>query len=595
MKRSISFISLLLGMLFLASVLIACDSKSENDNGRANENETNASDERDMIVVDGVAKYTLVYPDNASSSVKAAMNSFLDAIKQATGVTLETKTDYLKRGALYDSQSSEILFGRTGYDETKQALKTIEASQFTIQKIGNKLVVVSPTDTLLENAVKYFTGTLIPANLEESNGKKSLCVAQYTSEKNALSNEDMIGSTPLADYVIIYETERAGYGEIATRLSEIIKEAFDVILPVYADNRREESAAEILIGKTNRQISQTLYTEAKPKLMTYKVVLKGYKLQIISGGPYSARECVDYLRFSLSTLKNDGEYFATDLAPDTKILSSSADLRIMTSNILAARWGEDSGTESAKIIPPVVQRVEIYAAVLAKYQPDAVGLQEADQKWINQLPAYLTLLKNDYGLEYTWVFKEQDGVQNLTSILYRSDKYELVDSGVQVNSYWNVAQKGYHLRLYTWVNLKEKSDPTHQFVLLNTHWAWESDEWIQKSVDEEIELIKTLRTRFSLPIFCTGDFNSKQDSAEYNRFMSEAGLNDLCKQAREAACLVNECGGCGNIGSPRSGGNYIDHIFGSGGYTVKRYETVVGNRIHWLSDHAPHYVDIMLS
>ena len=77
--------------------------------------------------------------------------------------------------------------------------------------------------------------------------------------------------------------------------------------------------------------------------------------------------------------------------------------------------------------------------------------------------------------------------------------------------------------------------------------------------------------------------------------MSEAGLNDLCKQAREAACLVNECGGCGNIGSPRSGGNYIDHIFGSGCYTVKRYETVVGNRIHWLSDHAPHYVDIKFS
>lgn len=62
------------------------------------------------------------------------------------------------------------------------------------------------------------------------------------------------------------------------------------------------------------------------------------------------------------------------------------------------------------------------------HQPDVIGMQEADQKWIDLLSAYLELLKRDYGIEYTWVFPTYDGVENMTSLLYRSDKYDLAAS-----------------------------------------------------------------------------------------------------------------------------------------------------------------------
>ncbi len=418
---------------------------------------------------------------------------------------------------------------------------------------------------------------------------------EYTSEHQDTEQGVMIAETPLSDYTIVYETERDGYAEIAERLRDMISNSFSINLPLYADNDHEEVGAEILIGKTNRSLSTSVYTEKSPQLMTYEVIVRQNKLQIVCGGPYSARQCVDSLRSSLSSLEKEGEYFATDLAPDTAELAADANLRVMTSNVLAARWGEDSNSAVARLIPPVSQRVEIFAALLADYQPDVIGMQEGDQKWIDQLPVYLEILKRDYGIEYTWVFPTYEGVQNLTSILYRSDKYDLVTSDVQVNSYWDVSQKNYHLRLYAWVKLQEKAVSAKEFIVLNTHWAWESADWVEKSVSEEIELVNSLRSQYGVPVFCTGDFNSNQYSADYSRFVSKAGVADLCPQAENIGALINECGGCGSIGSPRTDKSYIDHIFGVGSYTSLRYETIVGNEIQWLSDHAPHIADIKLN
>ena len=585
------FIAFFLITATLLTSLIACDTAS-NSEGETTDTATNEDTSNADV---GLEAYTVVYPDSASSLVKKAMEDLVTAIADATGITLQTKSDYIKRGSVYDSTTLEILFGRTAYDETATVLKTLDKTQFAIRAQGNKIVITSPTDANLSNAVSYIKDKMIPANLKEENGKKTFTFSDYTSDVVVEDTSLKINGVKLEDFIIVYETTRIGYDEVATRLADMIKTKFNITLNVYPDSRKTEVTNEILVGKTNRSTSATVYSTSAPKLMTYEVVVTGGKLQIVSGGPFSARECVDYLEFSISSLKSEGTYFKTDLATASASLANGADIRIMTSNVLAARWGEDATGEEADKTPPVAQRAEIYAAVLAKYQPDAVGVQEADQKWINQFPAYLTILKQDYGLEYTWLFNKHDGVQNMTSILYRSDKYQLVESGVQVNSYWSVSQKGYHLRIYTWANLKNKTDPTEQFILLNTHWAWESDDWVKKSINEEIALIKSLRERFNLPIFCTGDFNCKQDTSDYNRFMREAEVADLYKQAKTLGCLVNDCGGCGKIGASRSGGNYIDHIFGSGNYTTMRYETVVANRIAWLSDHSPQFADIKLS
>ena len=69
-------------------------------------------------------------------------------------------------------------------------------------------------------------------------------------------------------------------------------------------------------------------------------------------------------------------------------------------------------------------------------------------------------------------------------------------------------------------------------------------------------------------------------------------MKETMQQASEADTLVNYIGGCGSVGDTRYSETYIDHIFGYGQYDVLHYETILGNRIIWLSDHAPQFADI---
>ena len=109
---------------------------------------------------------------------------------------------------------------------------------------------------------------------------------EYVSGHEDTESGIMIGEIPLSDYAIVYETERDGYEEIAERLRDKIYKNFDITLPLYADTLHEEGRAEILIGKTNRPFSVSIYTEESPQLMTYEVIVRENKLQIVCGGPW---------------------------------------------------------------------------------------------------------------------------------------------------------------------------------------------------------------------------------------------------------------------------------------------------------------------
>ena len=58
--------------------------------------------------------------------------------------------------------------------------------------------------------------------------------------------------------------------------------------------------------------------------------------------------------------------------------------------------------------------------------------------------------------------------------------------------------------------------------------------------------------------------------------------------------LINKAGGCGTVGSLRNAnsGNYIDHIYGTAECNALRYETLILNQTHWMTDHSPMIADI---
>lgn len=596
---------LLLAVLMLGGLLSACRSGStpgETGTGSVTDAGTDGgADERIKLVEAGKSAYTLVYPASASSLALQAMNRFVNAIEKQTGVKLTTVNELRRPEKENDADAALILFGDTEYAATQAVRKTLAVDQYAIRAVGNQIVIVAATDTLLLSAAADYAADLLKPNLsEEADGSKTLYLQEYTYPSAKAEQAISVNGKKLYELSICYATDLPGYQAVAQQLQAMVLDITGYSLTVYADTEKMGSGAEILIGRTNRAMSQSLYTARTPKLMSYAVAVSETAMQILCGGPYSARECVSEMRFSLFGQEaldlKDGTYMEKQLAAEPVAATAGSDIRVMTSNVLAARWGEDYASEYASSIPPVEQRAEIYASILATYQPDAVGVQETDQKWLDYFPNYLTILKAQYGLDYTWLFQTMDGKPNLTTILYRSDRLELVESECKDYSFWNANRFSYHLRVLGWARLRVKADPTQEFVLLNTHWSHgennETPEQVDACMNEQIALVNKLWNDYGLPILCTGDFNNRQDSERILNLRQETGLRDSMLDAKENGTLVNYIGGCGNVGATRTSDTYIDHILGIGDYEVLKYETVLGNRAIWLSDHAPQYTDI---
>lgn len=604
-REGLSLLCLLLAVLMLGGLLSACkngDTSVETETEPATDASTEERpDERLKLVNAGQSAYTLVYPASASSLALQAMNRFVNAIEKQTGVKLETVNELRRPEGTEDASATLILFGDTEYAATQAVRKTLAVDQYAIRAVGSQIVIVAATDTLLLSAAADYAADLLKPNLiVEADGSKTLYLQEYTYPSSKAEQAISVNGKKLYELSICYATDLPGYQAIAKQLQALVLEVTGYSLNLYADSERSDGGAEILIGKTNRTLSQSLYTTRTPKLMSYAIEISGNRMQILCGGPYSARECVSEMRFSLfgqETLDlEDGTYMDKQLAADPIAATAGSDVRVMTSNVLAARWGEDYNTEYASTIPPVEQRAEIYASILATYQPDAVGVQETDQKWLDYFPNYLAILKTQYGLDYTWLFQTMDGKPNLTTILYRADRLELVESDCRDYSFWNANRSSYHLRVLGWARLRLKAQPEQEFILLNTHWSHgennETPEQVDACMNEEIALVNELWKRYSLPIFCTGDFNNRQDSDRILNLRQQTGLRDSMLDAKENGTLVNYIGGCGNVGATRTSDTYIDHILGIGDYEVLKYETVLGNRAIWLSDHAPQYTDI---
>ncbi len=584
MKR---FLSLLMCLTMLFG-LVSCNLFSGTEDGTGSEESTDAV-ERIKLVENGKAVYTVVYPNDADPAVLSAMRAFINKVKEVTGVTLPDKSDYVRFGQTRDPEAKEILFGRTSYDETQEILSGLYADEYVMKAVGNKIVIVSTKDSNLLTAVNYFGENLVKENLEGDEGNRTLYFEEYHFLAEGADKILNIGGKSIQDYTIIYENEREGYKEVATRLRDSIAKFTGCSLPVVADTLRAEGSCEILIGNTNRKLSGKCYKNFVD-WMTYKVVVEEDQLQLVSGGPFSARACVDEMSIMFFGTPGkqikDGTYLEKDLRSDeVASLSAGADVRIMTANVLTSWWGEDADSS----VPPAVQRAEIMATVLMLYKPDVVGLQEAQLPLKEAMAPYLEILSEKYGLEYSMLHTSYGGKQNLTSVLYRSDVLTVKDNGMYVYSYWS---GGYHMRNITWAVFQKG---TEQFMVANTHWAWETSEKANLSAEEHTDFINEMRSKYSCPIFSTGDYNAKHGHGHLNYFLENASVQCLQLQAKESDVLANECGGCNDVGTPRVGGNYIDHIIGGGNYTVLRYETVTGSMVHWLSDHSPHFADVVIN
>lgn len=229
-------------------------------------------------------------------------------------------------------------------------------------------------------------------------------------------------------------------------------------------------------------------------------------------------------------------------------------------------------------------REEIVPQVIADYLPDSVGLQECEGTWFLTLKAYLP----DYEIIGVGRLFGTPLVGESTAIMYRKDKYRLVDWG----TFWlsetpHIASKGwdakYH-RTCTWAIL-ENRETSERYAHVNTHLDNQGAEARTKG----LELIKEKAASFDMPVVVTGDFNFPKGSDLYKQLVAD-GLTDSSAIAKAADSGCTAHGYNGTVS-----GNPIDFILVNDEITDVKSYNIMREKYNdrYVSDHYPIYSDMI--
>ena len=223
-------------------------------------------------------------------------------------------------------------------------------------------------------------------------------------------------------------------------------------------------------------------------------------------------------------------------------------------------------------------------ALIRKYDPDIIGVQEAMHNQITDLVSNL----KDYA--YVGVGRDDGKTKGeFSTILYKKDKYTITRKG----TFWlsptpTVAgSKGWDAaitRVATWTIMKDKQSGGSFFVL-NTHF-----DHIGKEARRESALLVKKRgaeLAGNLPVIVTGDFNCKREEPPYAAIMSNDGLQLLDPAPSPApgtfcSFKVNSIA-C----------EPIDYVFHSSQWKASGYKVITDNDgKYYPSDHLPVIVQL---
>lgn len=202
---------------------------------------------------------------------------------------------------------------------------------------------------------------------------------------------------------------------------------------------------------------------------------------------------------------------ATQLFAQKKEKTTS--LKIASYNIQYDRVADTVNTW-AKRLPGVV-------SIFNKYQFDIVGAQEPYLTQLNDLMPQIS--------DYTYIGinisgKESEKRKHYTPILYKKDKFEVLDWG----TFWFSetpdvpGKKGWDAfspRICTWAKFKDKKSKK-KFYFFNVHFDHIGK--IARTESAKQLLAEVRKKADGYPVFVTGDFNTNQRTSNY-KILSDSG------------------------------------------------------------------------
>ncbi len=230
---------------------------------------------------------------------------------------------------------------------------------------------------------------------------------------------------------------------------------------------------------------------------------------------------------------------------------------------------------------PWRERFERLRDQIRFYEYDLLGMQEVRPE---QIAMFRTM--EEYDLLGTG--REGPGEGEHMTILYRRDRLELLDSATfwlsetpgEISLGWDAAYN----RICTWAKFRDKVGG-QEFYFFNTHFDHMGEVARVESARLLTAQIAAIAGESSLPVLCTGDFNSLPGSEPIRQMMSSLS----CAREVSVAPAYNAavtCRGHDVCSDPKVPGVEIDYIFVNEGVQVLKYGVLTDNNsTYYPSDH----------
>lgn len=459
----------------------------------------------DYIIIRGDDNYLL---EVAAKNISAAIST-------AFSFDLKFKSDFVTDAVPgYGEAELEILVGPCDRDESRSFISELKYNDYGYTMIGNKLVISGVTAAGTLKAVEHFVENVV--NKCEGDIFFSSAVQNYISRGEY--TDVSIGETPISEYSIVYpRTKKNGEDKIAKLIQIFISEFSGYTLEVKTD-AAEPTGKEIRIGVTSRDSAPTLAEG------------QCYVGNSGDGVLLCAADTVGLLNAFNSFVSMIEKTPSLTVKDTVNAPETGDELVVLDYNV----WMHTAGQEG---------RVNSLLNDIEKLNPDLMGLQECTHEWM----AFIT---EKFSEKYGIVGEGRDGTHTSTDqfnpILYRKDKFTLIDSGTRWLSetpetkYTKVPDSTYE-RIFTFAVLEEKATGK-QFVFISTHFDHEGGQ------ADQANAMAAYISRFrDLPMIMCGDYNG---SGIENIMVDEGYLSMETAAAQKV-----------NPGKTIPSGNKLDFIF----------------------------------
>ena len=502
---------LTLAMIAAAVVLIVILGKPEP--------EPEAEEPVSEILMEDLSQYVLVCAAGTSGKTLKEYWNLQDEIKKLCGEKIVAETD-----KNIEASDFEILVGNTDREESKAFLSNLLWDDYGYAIIGNKIVIAGHTADGTTNAMKHFIDHI-------KNGDHTTLFFsnqnQYLFRYPYISDNFMLNGIDVSRAKIVLNEESGSDAQIAQNLSNKCLEVCGRRPQIVADFDVKEGDPLIIVGLSswvpdkmqNEWDASYATTEGKS---AYYVGKEGNVVWIYT----SVME--GYGAINRDLLPQIQAEDTTKVELTTGLFQMPQDFSVMSFNVYVS----DFNTARAnRVVDTILENM-----------PTIFGVQEANDNWMTTLRGKLGEFYSSVG-----VGRDSNLKGEYSAIFYRTDKFDLIDSGTkwlsntpdEAGSYYSYTDSAtgttYRAncpRILTYAVLERKTDGV-RFLYVNTHLdhngsnnSVAAENIRQGQIEILLAQIEQISSQLGeLPTIVTGDFNVSPEASAYTTMIAGGYLD----------------------------------------------------------------------